>query len=693
MFVLNTSLETQLLIQILSAPKNIGSIKECKVSDNQGAAKRYIDQLVVKAIEKKKQNELKLAKKNKPKLEYVLFSQFDVLDTLRSKNGRTTVYHLAKKGHPEKQVCCKVVNEGTPDAANKMLVNEASRLELSQHPSVAEFIKVGNEFERPYLMYEWVQGETLAEKMQRYYSKGFRHDHIAWLVYQLAGALEFMHTRGICHLDIKPSNVLVSEGDYVKLIDFGAARYIGEPEQHAEASLSYASPLYVQTGTTEPQDDVYSLALLTGHLFLGAIAGDAWHKQLSDRKRPTQIPSHTWKLLKEVIDDPRGHGYTTISFAQQLAQIDTQSIDSNSSAPIFSNLRNADLVLTHCKPQGKSNSGRFKVLEATLVLSVAAIAGHYFYVQNQSSDKLNAQKNTQSAQLVNAIKPAQTASFLTQPPWEIEQALNGKGKNFFQTAPYLEAYQAQQMSLSKLYEKNQADLTSYQVLADGLPKQLFDIRKDLVSLREKLEGSRGWSSDVDKALTSAMAGLNTASINSLKLSAVAGSKDKQLTNLILEGETTLADNELKAAWLLNQSETYFYSQVLPKKILGNISDSIEKNAKERLYDKAIQEAEAASAFFGNTPELTQKIKDLKVAKSEFILFSSVTEQSVFNDQELYESLSDLERNAPKKFNEIVELLNGMAADSISKSHKLSTPAPGAIAVERAVKGYLSEGRG
>ncbi|MHA2688002.1 serine/threonine protein kinase [Vibrio harveyi] len=665
------------------------------MSDKQGAAKGYIDQLVVKAIEKKKQNEQRLAQKNKPKLEYVLFSQFDVLDTLLSKNGRTTVYHLAKKGQPEKQICCKVVNEDAPDIANKMLVNEASRLELSQHPSVADFIKIGNEFERPYLMYEWIQGESLAEKMERHSSKGFRHDHIAWLVYQLAGALEFMHTRGICHLDIKPSNVLVSEGDYVKLIDFGAARYIGENESHAEASLSYASPLYLETGTTEPQDDVYSLALLTGHLFIGSIFGDAWHKQLKDRKRPALIPNHIWKLLKQVINNPRGHGYTAISFAQQLARIDTQSIDSQSNAPIFSSLRNADLLLTHCKPQDKASYGRFKVLEASLVLSVVAVTGHYLYQQNQPEWKtiVKSQPISQTeTPLVSTIKPAQTASFLAQPPWAIETALNDMEKDVISTAPYREAYQVQQMKLSKLYKKNQAQLTSYQALADELPKTLVDLRKELVTLREKLVDDGALFPYADKTLTKVMAGLNVASIDSMKISAVAGSKDEQIANLILDGEAKLADEEMKAAWLLNQSEAYFYSQVLPNKVMKNINASIDSHAKDHFYTKAIEEAKAAKAYFGNTPELNKKVTDLIVARSEFILFSTVTEQSVFDKQKLHDSLSDLERNAPKKFGEITDLLESMARDSIDKSHQLSRPARGAIAVERALRDYLAERR-
>ncbi|MHA2765101.1 serine/threonine protein kinase [Vibrio harveyi] len=665
------------------------------MSDKQGAAKGYIDQLVVKAIEKKKQNEQRLAQKNKPKLEYVLFSQFDVLDTMLSKNGRTTVYHLAKKGQPEKQICCKVVNEDAPDIANKMLVNEASRLELSQHPSVADFIKIGNEFERPYLMYEWIQGESLAEKMERHSSKGFRHDHIAWLVYQLAGALEFMHTRGICHLDIKPSNVLVSEGDYVKLIDFGAARYIGETESHAEASLSYASPLYLETGTTEPQDDVYSLALLTGHLFIGSIFGDAWHKQLKDRKRPALIPNHIWKLLKQVINNPRGHGYTAISFAQQLARIDTQSIDSQSNAPIFSSLRNADLLLTHCKPQDKASYGRFKVLEASLVLSVVAVTGHYLYQQNQPEWKtiVKSQPISQTeTPLVSTIKPAQTASFLAQPPWAIETALNDMEKDVISTAPYREAYQVQQMKLSKLYKKNKTQLTSYQALADELPKTLVDLRKELVTLREKLVDDGALFPYADKTLTKVMAGLNVASIDSMKISAVAGSKDEQIANLILDGEAKLADEEMKAAWLLNQSEAYFYSQVLPNKVMENINASIDSHAKDHFYTKAIEEAKAAKAYFGNTPELNKKVTDLIVARSEFILFSTVTEQSVFDKQKLHDSLSDLERNAPKKFGEITDLLESMARDSIDKSHQLSRPARGAIAVERALRDYLAEGR-
>ena len=306
-----------------------------------------------------------------------------------------------------------MANEGTSSHEQSLLIGEASKLEISQHPSVADFIKVGNEFDRPYIMYEWIHGESLAEKIERHNKKGFRHDHIAWLIYQLAGALEYMHTRGVCHLDIKPANILVAEDDSIKLIDFGAARYSGEEQSPTEVSMNYASPMYVESGIAKPQDDVYSLALLTGHLFLGSTFGDVWRQLLGQKKRCRLIPKHVWLLIKSVLTKPRSHGYTAISFAQALARIDTQALKTDNSAPLFSNLRNADLVLTKHSAADKFSFGRFKYLEAALVASVLLVSGAYTYDYLQPEWKPSPKSGfTESVTLAKTIKPLKRPRFL-----------------------------------------------------------------------------------------------------------------------------------------------------------------------------------------------------------------------------------------------------------------------------------------
>ncbi len=662
------------------------------MSDKQGMANSYIDKLVVKAIEKKKQQQQQMANKNKPKLEYVLFSQFDVLDTIISKNGKTTLYHLAKKGAPDKQICCKVVNEDAGDVARKMLQSEASRLEMSQHPSVAEFIKIGNEFERPYFMYEWIQGESLAEKMQRYSNKGFRHDHIAWLVYQLAGALEYMHTRGVCHLDIKPSNILVSDNDNVKLIDFGASRYVGESEQYAEASLKFASPEYLETGTAYPQDDVYSLALLTGHLFLGYVFGDAWQTQLTSRKRPELIPGHVWSLLREVIAKPRKHGYTAISFAQRLACIDVSNLDSNGSAPIFNSMRHADLVLTPRKTIDRFPLHRFKYLEASLVICVLMITLTYLYDASQPEWHSIVKNEHRSGDVAGAIKPAQTASFLAQSPWDIESALDDMSSNVVSTAPYREAYQVQQVKLDSLYNQYKTDLSRYQGIAQDLPATINSARAQLVTLEQTLSDDGTLFPQAQQTLNLAMSRLNQAAVNATKLTDVAGNQTDDLVKLILDGKADQASDYLKSAWLLNQSEGYFVSKVLPKQILASLYAQVDDHAQKHYYSQAIDEVQAAMAFFGNTPELKSKARELTVARSEYVLFSTVTGQALFDKDKLTISLAELERDAPKKFGEVTELLGKMATDAIQNGHQKSSPAKGALAIQRALIDYATATR-
>ncbi|KJY87233.1 protein kinase [Vibrio neptunius] len=658
------------------------------MSDQNGSSDSYINQLVHKAIERKKQLELQEAQRNKPKLEYVLFSQFDVLESFPSKNGNTTLYHLAKQGEPDKQVCCKVANEGTSSHEHSSLISEASKLEISQHPSVADFIKIGNEFDRPYIMYEWIHGESLAEKIERHSKKGFRHDHIAWLIYQLAGALEYMHTRGVCHLDIKPANVLVAEDDSVKLIDFGAARYTEESQGPAEVSMNYASPMYVESGVAKPQDDVYSLALLTGHLFLGSSYGDVWRQLLGQNKRCQLIPKHVWSLLKNVINKPRSHGYTAISFAQALARIDTQALKSDNSAPIFSNLRNADLVLTQHSVSDKFAFGRFKYLEATLVASVLLVTGTYFYDYMQPEWKPSAKPGfSESSALVNTIKPAQTASFLAQPPWKVEQALNDMSNDVVMMAPYQDAYQVQQTKLLTVYQQNEDALNLRRELAGNLPLVLKEMRSQLVSLHASLNNDGVLFAKSERSFNKVMSNLNTLTVEAQKMTSYMGKQDAELVNLILSGQARAVDDYMKSAWANHQAESYYYSQVLPSAVLNKVYATIDANAEQHYYSRAIEQAEAAKQYFGNTADLNAKVRALKVARSEYILFSTVTEQVIFEKAKLNSSLNDLEVNAPKKFSEVTQLLNSMASDAIRKSHKKSKPARGALAVKRAISDY------
>lgn len=112
---------------------------------------------------------------------------------------------------------------------------------------------------------------------------------------------------------------------------------------------------------------------------------------------------------------------------------------SDNSAPIFSNLRNADLVLTQHSVADKFALGRFKYLEAALVASVVLVTGTYFYDYVQPEWKPSVKSGFgDSTALVNTIKPAQTAAFLAQPPWKIEYALDDMSSDVVMMAPYQE---------------------------------------------------------------------------------------------------------------------------------------------------------------------------------------------------------------------------------------------------------------
>ncbi|ORX00650.1 protein kinase [Mycobacterium triplex] len=134
------------------------------------------------------------------------------------------------------------------------------------------------------------------------------------VVEQVAAALDTAHEVGLIHRDIKPSNILVSNRDFVYLIDFGLARTAADTvlthTGHTMGTMAYMAPERFR-GMTDHRADVYALACvlyecLTGHL---PYPGDTFEEQLNAHlNTPPPRPSFTAPGVPPALDDVVARG-------------------------------------------------------------------------------------------------------------------------------------------------------------------------------------------------------------------------------------------------------------------------------------------------------------------------------------------------------------------------------------------------
>lgn len=152
---------------------------------------------------------------------------------------------------------------------------EAIFLKKIQHPNVIHLLDTGATLEgQTYLVLEHLEGQPLNERIPRDLGLGFT-ELWPWIK-QLASALQAVHSMGVMHLDIRPSNVLVipnPQGDRIKLIDFGIAQRKGDPaalEQKPIGTPGYVAPERIlKSPEPEPRADIYSFGALLAFALSG----------------------------------------------------------------------------------------------------------------------------------------------------------------------------------------------------------------------------------------------------------------------------------------------------------------------------------------------------------------------------------------------------------------------------------------
>ena len=204
-------------------------------------------------------------------------------------------------------------NEFTPET----FLREARIVHLVEHAGVPDVFAIGTFDGRPYMAMERLTGATLGELVDR---SELTRDRGLALMIEVCGILQAAHAAGVVHRDLKLDNVFVEQSGRVKLLDWGVARVLAEPDPlkgMIAGTLAYVAPELITNEDLTPAADIYSLGVLAYHVLLGgapfSAASDIELIRKHVHERPPapvarwpEIPEKLAKLLTAMLaKDPK----------------------------------------------------------------------------------------------------------------------------------------------------------------------------------------------------------------------------------------------------------------------------------------------------------------------------------------------------------------------------------------------------
>ncbi|WP_224410148.1 serine/threonine-protein kinase [Oscillatoria salina] len=194
------------------------------------------------------------------------------------------IYIAEEINHPERPKC--IVKHYRPSSyypsllktSKRIFVNEAENLKkLGSHQQIPRHLACFEGNQEFFLVQEYIEGDSLdiCFPLSQHSDRSWNAGQVLEMLEDVLSVLEFIHTQGIIHCDLKPNNIIKrsSDGKYV-LIDFGAAQSIREETNEAEiidkqqlqsmvavSHLGYIAPEQL-VGKPYPNSDIYALGII-----------------------------------------------------------------------------------------------------------------------------------------------------------------------------------------------------------------------------------------------------------------------------------------------------------------------------------------------------------------------------------------------------------------------------------------------
>jgi len=190
-------------------------------------------------------------------------------------NGGMGEIYRAEDKDLKRQVALKFLHQSLvkDEETKQRFLMEAQAVATLDHNNICTIYEVGEtKDERLYIAMAYYQGHTLKERIRK---NNLKLDEIIDITSQIASGLARAHKSKIIHRDIKPDNIIITENNEVKILDFGLAKLLDPNEKFRDNSISgtlaYMSPEQLYRGNIDNRSDIWSLGVVLFEMLTGRL--------------------------------------------------------------------------------------------------------------------------------------------------------------------------------------------------------------------------------------------------------------------------------------------------------------------------------------------------------------------------------------------------------------------------------------